>query len=277
VADSSKQSIQLLSGASIPSLGLGTWPMDDEQTATAVTTAIQLGYRLFDTAEQYGNERGVAEGVRRSGIARDEVFITTKFNKKWHSRRGVREAFEHAIARLNVDYIDLFVVHWPNPDHGEYVEAVEGLDSLMREGLIRGVGVSNFKPAHLDRLFDVGLVPDVNQIQLDPRHTRNSARALHREYGIVTQCWSPLGRDSGLRGDPVVLTLAEKYGRTPSQIILRWHTQQGYSAIPKASSRAHLAENIAIFDFDLAADELERLCALDTGESDIYDSDIFGH
>lgn len=261
----------------MPLLGLGTWPMDDEQTAAAVATAVDLGYRLFDTAEQYDNENGVAEGLRRSGIARADVFITTKFNRKWHSRRGVREAFERAIARLNTDYIDLFVVHWPNPGDGHFVEAAEGLDSLLREGQIRAMGVSNFKPAHLDRLFDVGLVPDVNQIQLDPRHTRNAAREIHTDYQIATQCWSPLGRDSGLRGESVILTLAEKYGRTPSQIILRWHTQQGYSAIPKASSRAHLAENFASFDFDLSQDDLELVSALDTGEADIYDSDVFGH
>ncbi|GAB3033295.1 aldo/keto reductase [Parafrigoribacterium mesophilum] len=261
----------------MPLLGLGTWPMDDEQTAAAVETAIEIGFRLFDTAEQYGNECGVAEGLRRSGIDRDEVFITTKFNRQWHSRRGVRQAFTNAIERLNVDYIDLFTVHWPNPNQGHYVEAVEGLDYLLREGLIRAVGVSNFKPAHLDRLFDVGLVPDVNQLQLDPRHTRNSARALHREYGIATQCWSPLGRDSGLRTERLVLALADKYGRTPSQIILRWHTQQGYSAIPKASSRVHLTENMASFDFDLSTEDLERVSQLDTGEADIYDSDAFGH
>jgi len=205
------------------------------------------------------------------------VFITSKFNRQWHSRRGVRQAFANAVERLNVDYIDLFVVHWPNPDQGQYVEAVEGLDSLLREGLIRAVGVSNFKPAHLDRLFDVGLVPDVNQIQLDPRHTRNSAQALHREYGIATQCWSPLGRDSGLRNERLILALADKYERTPSQIILRWHTQQGFSAIPKASSSAHLTENMASFDFELSAEDLERMYGLDTGEADIYDSDVFGH
>lgn len=272
-----ERSIPLLSGASMPLLGLGTWPMDNEQTAAAVAAAIDLGYRLFDTAEQYHNESGVAEGLRRSGIARDDVFITTKFNRQWHSRRGVREAFENAVTRLDTDYIDLFVVHWPNPDDGHFVEAVEGLDSLLRAGQIRAVGVSNFKPAHLDRLFDVGRVPDVNQIQLDPRHTRNAARAVHGEYQIATQCWSPLGRDSGLRGDTVILALAEKYGRTPSQIILRWHTQQGYSAIPKAASRAHLTENLASFDFDLSQEDLALVSALDTGEADIYDSDVFGH
>ena len=149
----------------------------------------------------------------------------------------MRQAFANAIARLNVDYIDLFVVHWPNPAQGQYVEAVEGLDSLLREGLIRAVGVSNFKPNHLDRLFDVGLVPDVNQIQAGAAPHAQLAQALHREYGIATQCWSPLGRDSGLRKERLILALADKYERTPSQIILRWHTQQGFSAIPKASSR----------------------------------------
>lgn len=270
-------SVALRNGAELPLLGLGTWPMDDEQTANAVALAVDTGYRLFDTAENYENEAGVAEGLRRSGIARSDVFITTKFNKQWHSKAGVRAAFTNAIARLGVDYVDLFIMHWPNPAQGRYVEAAEGVESLLREGLIKAVGVSNFKPHHLERLFDVGVVPDVNQIQLDPRHTRDATVAVHREYGILTQSWSPIGRNSGVREDPLIVQLAQKYDRSPSQIVLRWHIQQGYSAIPKASSREHLGQNIDIFDFRLTDDEVNRISALDTGESDIYDSDVTGH
>lgn len=251
--------------------------MNNEQTADAVTTALDVGYRLIDTAENYGNEEGVGEGLRRSGIDREDVFITTKFNKQWHSAAGVREAFANATARLKVDYLDLFVVHWPNPQLDNYVAAVEELTKLRDEGLIRSIGTSNFKPAHLSRLFEAGLSPDVNQIQLDPRHTRDAVRAVHREHGIQTQSWSPLGRDSGLRQEPLIVSLAQEYGKTPSQIVLRWHVQQGLSAIPKASSRAHLAENLEVFDFTLSDDQLHRISALDTGETDILDSDTFGH
>lgn len=275
--NASVPSIALRTGVPLPHIGLGTWPMDDEQTADAVVAAIDVGYRLIDTAENYGNEEGVGEGLRRSGIDREDVFITTKFNKQWHSAAGVREAFANATARLKVDYLDLFVVHWPNPQLDNYVAAVDELTKLRDEGLIRSIGTSNFKPAHLRRLFEAGLSPDVNQIQLDPRHTRDAVRAVHREHGIQTQSWSPLGRDSGLRQERLIVSLAQEYGKTPSQIVLRWHVQQGLSAIPKASSRAHLTENLEVFDFTLSDDQLHQISALDTGESDILDSDTFGH
>jgi Aldo/keto reductases, related to diketogulonate reductase len=251
--------------------------MDNEQTADAVATAVDVGYRLFDTAENYGNEEGVGEGLRRSGIDREHVFITTKFNKQWHSAEGVRAAFANATARLKVDYLDLFVVHWPNPQLDHYVAAFEELTKLQAAGLVRCVGTSNFNPSHLTRLFEAGLSPDVNQIQLDPRHTRDAVRTVHREHGIQTQSWSPLGRDSGLRQEPLIVSLAQEYGKTASQIVLRWHVQQGFSAIPKASSRSHLAENLEVFDFALTEEQLQQISALDTGESDILDSDTFGH
>lgn len=269
--------VPLRNGAQLPLIGLGTWPMDDARTAEAVQTAVDVGYRLFDTAENYGNEAGVAEGLRRSGITRDEVFITTKFNKRWHSVTGVREAFGNAIARMRIDYIDLFVVHWPNPDLGRFVDAVRGLSLLLDEGLIRAVGTSNFTPSHLAALAEAGLVPEVNQIQLDPRHTRTATVAAHREHGIQTQAWSPLGRDSGMRESLLITALAAAYGRSPSQIVLRWLVQQGISAVPKASSRAHLDENLRVFDFTLTEEDMRTISALDTGEADILDSDTFGH
>ncbi|MFP5315875.1 MAG: aldo/keto reductase, partial [Actinomycetes bacterium] len=157
MTDAPAPTIKLLSGVSIPVLGLGTWPLDDDEAATAVEQAVSAGYRLFDTAENYGNEAGVGEGIRRSGIERDQVFITTKFNKQWHSVDGVRKAFEQSAARLGVEYIDLLLVHWPNPDQDRYVDAVKGLAALREEGLIRAIGVSNFKPAHLQRVLDEGL------------------------------------------------------------------------------------------------------------------------
>ena len=274
---STAPTVTLRNGLELPALGMGTWPMDDAQTADAVASAVEAGYRLFDTAENYGNEAGVGEGIRRSGIARSEVVITTKFNKRWHSRDGVRQAFSSSAKKLGTDYIDLLLVHWPNPDQDQYVEAVQGLADLLEEGMIRGIGVSNFKPAHLQRLADAGVIPDLNQIQVDPRHIREASRQANNRLGIVTESWSPLGRDGGLLKDPVVTALAAKYERTAGQIVLRWHIQQGLVPIPKASSRAHLAENLAVFDFVLEETEIAELSALDTGEAGILDSDSFGH
>lgn len=269
--------VTLRNGLELPALGMGTWPMDNAQAADAVAAAVEAGYRLFDTAENYGNEAGVGEGIRRSGIARSDVVITTKFNKQWHSRDGVRRAFDASARRLGTEYIDLLLVHWPNPDQDRYVEAVLGLADLLEEGLIRGIGVSNFKPAHLQRLAEAGVIPDLNQIQVDPRHVREASRQANNRLGVVTESWSPLGRDGGLLEDTVVTALAAKYGKTPGQIVLRWHVQQGLVPIPKASSPAHLAENLAVFDFALEETEIADLSALDTGEAGILDSDSFGH
>lgn len=277
MTDAPAPTIKLLSGVSIPVLGLGTWPLNDDEAATAVEQAVSAGYRLFDTAENYGNEAGVGEGIRRSGIERDQVFIATKFNKQWHSVDGVRKAFEQSAARLGVEYIDLLLVHWPNPDQDRYVDAVKGLAALRGEGLIRAIGVSNFKPAHLQRVLDEGLVPDVNQIQLDPRHIRADSRNFHAGHGIVTESWSPLGKGGDLLQDPAVDRLADKYGMTPAQIVLRWHLQLGLVAIPKSANPLRIKQNINLFGFELTADEVESLSALDTGDADITDSDSFGH
>lgn len=275
--NSTAPTITLRNGLELPALGMGTWPMDDSQAADAVATAVEVGYRLFDTAENYGNETGVGEGIRRSGIARSEVVITTKFNKQWHSREGVRKAFSESAQRLGTEYIDLLLVHWPNPGQDQFVEAVQGIADLLEEGMVRGVGVSNFKPEHLQRLADAGLVPDLNQIQVDPRHIREASRQANNRLGIVTESWSPLGRGEGLLHDPSVTDLARKYGKNPAQIVLRWHVQQGLVPIPKASSRAHLEENLAVFDFVLEDSEIAALSALDTGEAGILDSNTFGH
>lgn len=277
MTDAAAPTIELLSGASIPVLGLGTWPLDDDEAAAAVEQAVSAGYRLFDTAENYGNEAGVGEGIRRSGIDRDQVFITTKFNKQWHSVDGVRKAYEQSAARLGVDYIDLLLVHWPNPDQDRYIDAVKGLAALREDGLVRAIGVSNFKPAHLKRVLDEGLVPDVNQIQLDPRHTRPESRHFHASHGIVTESWSPLGKGGNLLQDPAVDQLADKYGMTPAQIVLRWHIQLGLVAIPKSANPLRIKQNINLFGFELSQDEVESLSALDTGDGDLTDSDSFGH
>jgi len=179
-------SLTLANGVRVPLLGLGTWPMNDDEAAVTVAEALRLGYRHLDTAENYGNERGVGEGLRRAGLPREDIFITTKFNRQWHSVDGARQACEASLARLGVDYIDLLLVHWPNPDQGRYVEAFQGLVKLLEAGKVRAIGTSNFKPAHLQRLFDAGLVPHLNQLQLDPWHHRDDLLSIHHQKGIIT-------------------------------------------------------------------------------------------
>ncbi|ACR02652.1 MAG TPA: aldo/keto reductase [Thauera aminoaromatica] len=269
--------LTLSNGVEMPRLGLGTWPMNDSEAAETVALALDMGYRLIDTAENYENERGVGEGIRRAGVARGELFVTTKFNRKWHSVEGARQACEASLERLGLDYIDLFLVHWPNPDQGRYVEAFEGLVKLQEAGLVRAIGTSNFKPAHLQQLFDRGLCPQVNQIHLDPWHARSDHIEVHEARGIVTESWSPLGRANAMLADPVILDVARRHGRTPAQVILRWHTQLGYVPIPKSSNPTRLAENLDVFGFELSAEELAAIGALDRPDPEMLDSDVFGH
>lgn len=269
--------LTLSNGVQMPRLGLGTWPMNDAEAAATVARALDLGYRLIDTAENYENERGVGEGIRRAAVKREEIFVTTKFNRKWHSVDGVRQACEASLERLGLDYIDLFLVHWPNPDQDRYVEAFEGLVKVHEAGLVRAIGTSNFKPAHLRRLFERGLCPQVNQIHLDPWHARPDHVEAHAAHGIVTESWSPLGRAGAMLHDPVIVDVATHYGRTPAQVILRWHTQLGYVPIPKSSSPQRLAENLDVFGFELTAEELAAIAALDRPDPQMLDSDVFGH
>lgn len=261
----------------MPVLGLGTSPMDDQETAVAVRSALGSGYRLVDTAENYRNEDGVGHGIRDAGVAREELFITTKFNKEWHSVEGVKTAFGNSCRRLGVDYIDLLLIHWPNPDQGTYVDAWKGLVELLNAGSVKAIGTSNFKPAHLDRIIDAtGVVPDVNQINLNPYATRSAAVGYGRERKIITEAWSPL-KPAAMFDEPVISTLAEKYDRSPAQIVLRWHTQLGLVVVPKSATPERIAANIAIFDFTLTDDELAAISALDRGEDSVVDSDQFGH
>lgn len=261
----------------MPQLALGTWPMNDAEAAVAVAAALDLGYRAVDTAENYGNERGVGRGVRASSVKREEVFITTKFNRQWHSVDGARAACEASLERLGFDYIDLLLVHWPNPDQDRYVEAFQGLVRLLDEGLVRAIGTSNFKPAHLQRLFDQGLVPHVNQIQLDPWHRRDALVALHREKGIVTESWRPLGSGSDMLADPVITAIAEKCGRTPAQVVLRWAVQQGFATAPKSINPERMAQNLDVFGFTLSDEDMVALDALDRPDPGMLDADHFGH
>lgn len=269
--------LTLANGVQMPQLGLGTWPMNDAESAVGVASALQIGYRLIDTAENYENERGVGEGIRKSGVDRSEVFVTSKFNRKWHSIEGARQACEASLDRLGLDYIDLMLVHWPNPDQDRYVEAYEGLVRLLDAGLVRSIGTSNYKPAHLQRLFDKGMTPHLNQIQLDPYHLRPDLVAVHRANGIVTGTWTPLGRGNEMLADSAITAIAERHGRTPAQVVLRWHTQQGFVPTPKSADPGRQAENLDTFDFTLSEDEMTALSSLDRPDPEMFDADSFGH
>ncbi len=271
--------VPLRNGLAMPVIGLGTWPLRGAEAAAAVRTALETGYRLVDTAENYRNEDGVGQGLLESGVPREEVVITTKFNKEWHSVDGVRQAWRASTERLGVEYLDVFMVHWPNPGQDRYVDAVQGLAALLEDGSIRAIGVSNFTPAHLLRLEEeAGLVPDLNQIQLSPYASRRAARKYHREHGIVTESWSPIGGSGdGLRSDPVIAEIAAEVGRTPTQVVLRWHVQTGLVAVPKSADPGRIAENLDVFDFELTAEQMARIDALDRGEIDVADPETSGH
>jgi 2,5-diketo-D-gluconate reductase A len=272
------QKLPLLHGAQIPTLGLGTSPLLGAEATRQVRTALEAGYRLIDTAENYRNEDAVGQAIRDSGIDRSEIFLTTKFNRQWHSVDGVRTTYEASLKRLGVDYIDLLLVHWPNPDQNRYVDAVRGLQAILDDGGLRAIGTSNFKPAHLQRVLDeTGITPDVNQIQLSPYSTRTASREYHAAHGIVTESWSPLGASSRLRNDPVITEIAKDHEKSPTQVVLRWHVQLGLVAIPRSSHPGRIAENIDIFDFELTDEQMSKISALDRGESMISDSDVVGH
>ena len=269
--------IRLPDGLEIPQLGLGTWPLKGPQAANAVRSAIELGYRLIDTAEAYENEEAVGEGIRSSGVAREQLFITTKFNRQWHSRTGVRQACEASLRRLRTDYIDLYLIHWPNPKQDRYVEAFEGMLDLVQAGLIRSAGVSNFKPQHLERLLTRGLRPQLNQIQLDPYRPRAQEVSFHQQHGIVTESWSPLDRDGGLLHEGVVATIAQELSRSAAQVVLRWHVQKGFVTVPKSGDPQRQRDNLDIFNFELTSAQMGQLDALADNTARIEDSDIFGH
>ena len=266
--------VTLNTGHAMPLIGLGTWPLSDDEAAAAVAAALGQGYRLVDTAARYGNEAGVGRGIAAAGLPRAELFVTTKLRGRDHGYAETKAALGRSLEALRLDYVDLFLIHWPLPRVDKYVASYRAILELVEEGLVRSAGVSNFKRHHLQRLIDeTGVTPAVDQIQLSPALPRPDIRAYLAEGGIATQGWSPLGLAQGVPDAPLVAELAAKYGRTPAQIILRWHVQQGISAIPKSADPRRQAENAAVFDFALDAAEIAALATLDVGEAVARDAD----
>jgi 2,5-diketo-D-gluconate reductase A len=274
----SAPTLVLNDGNSIPQIGLGTWPLDDEQVAAAVVAAIEAGYRHIDTAARYGNERGVGQGIRDSGLPREQLFVTTKLDGQYQGNDRALAGLDDSLRRLGLEYVDLLLIHWPLPQRDEYISTWKTFERLVAAGKARSIGVSNFKPAHIERLLaETTIRPAVNQIQLNPRITRPEQRAYNSAQGIVTVSWGPLGPGTDLLASRVVTALAAKYGRTAGQIVLRWHIELGLAPIPKSANPARMAQNIDIFDFALTAEEVAALTALDTGADPGVDSDTGGH
>lgn len=259
--------LTLNNGVEMPQLGFGVWQVPDDEAAKAVATAIESGYRSIDTAAVYRNEGGTGRAIAASGVARDELFVTTKL---WNSEQGydsTLRAFDASLDKLGLDYVDLYLIHWPVPAKDAYVDTYRAFEKIYADGRARAIGVSNFLPEHLERLLDeTSVVPALNQIELHPQLQQAESRALHAKHGIVTEAWSPLGSGKGLLEVPTVVAVAQKHGRTPAQAVLRWHLQTGHVVIPKSVTPSRIAENIDVFGFELDEDDLAAFAALDEGK-----------
>lgn len=262
---SNVRSLTLNDGNSIPRMGFGVYQISPADTESAVAGALQAGYRHIDTAALYGNEREVGRAITASGVPRDEVYVVTKL---WNSDQGydsALSAFEASMDRLGLDFLDLYLIHWPLPSRGKFIDTFRALAHLRDQGRIASIGVSNFEPEHLETLIDgTGIVPVVNQIELHPSFTQAKLREVHARLGIATAAWAPLGRGL-LLSHPTVTTLAQRYGKTPAQVILRWHLQLGNIAIPKSVHPDRIASNVEVFDFELGESDMAALSSLDDG------------
>jgi len=261
--------IELHDGVRIPQLGFGVFQIDPGETAAAVRAALDIGYRHIDTAEMYGNEKGVAQGIRDAGLDRADVFVTSKLNNGFHKPDDARRAFDRTLEALDSDYVDLFLIHWPLPTlyGGDFVSTWKVLEEFGKDGRARSIGVSNFQPAHLDRLaHETDTVPAVNQIEVHPYFTNEQVRAYGRDHGIVTEAWSPIAQGEVL-DDPVINRIADGRGKSPAQVVLRWHIQRGDIVFPKSISPDRMKSNFELFDFELDGADMAAISALDKGES----------
>jgi 2,5-diketo-D-gluconate reductase A len=260
-------SLTLNNGVQMPQVGFGVFLIPAEETKAAVTTALECGYRHIDTAKIYGNESAVGEAIAESGIDRSEIFVTTKC---WNADQGfdsARRAFDASLKRLGLDNLDLYLIHWPAPSRDLYVDTWRAFEELYTEGRVRAIGVSNFQPAHLQRLFDeTETVPAINQIELHPWLQQSELRAFHREHGIVTEAWSPLATGGDFLDNPVIGAIAKKHDITPAQVILRWHLDLGNVIIPKSVNRDRMASNLDLFDISLDDEDTAQIAELDAGQ-----------
>ena len=260
--------ITLNDGNTIPQLGFGVFQIGPEETAEAVGEALGIGYRHIDTAQMYGNEKGVGEAVRASGLDRGEVFVTSKLNNSFHDPADAREAFGTTLSELGFDYVDLFLIHWPLPTlyDGDFVSTWKALEEFKGEGRARSIGVSNFQVEHLEKLAaETETVPAVNQIEVHPYFTNEAVRGYGREHGIATEAWSPIAQ-GGVLEDPTISEIADKTGKTPAQVVLRWHIERGDIVFPKSVTPSRIRENFELFDFELEPADVEAIAALDRGE-----------
>lgn len=259
-------SVTLNDGKALPAIGFGTYTLTGEDGADAVLSAIHAGYRLIDTALNYENEGAVGEAVRRSGLPREHLRITTKLPGRFHGYEETLTGFEESRANLGVDYVDLFLIHWPLPRLGKYLDSWKAMIRLRDEGLVHSIGVSNFAQEHLLRLIDeTGVVPAVNQIELHPHFPQGMMRAFHAEHGIQTQSWTPLAHQRAVLDDPVVTAIAEAHAVTPAQAVLRWHVQLGSIPLPRSAHAARQRENLDLFGFELTEAEVASIAALESG------------
>lgn len=261
--------IELNDGARIPQLGFGVYQIKPDETAAAVRAALDIGYRHIDTAEMYGNEREVAQGIRDAGLDRSEVFVTSKLNNGFHEPDAARRAFDATLNALGSDYVDLFLIHWPLPTlyGGDFVSTWRVLEEFARDGRARSIGVSNFQVAHLERLAaETDTVPAVNQVEVHPYFTNEKVRGYAREHGLAIEAWSPIAQ-GGVLGDAVINRITDGLGRTAAQVVLRWHIQRGDIVFPKTVNPDRMKSNFELFDFELDERAMEAISALDRGES----------
>ncbi|HEY1572074.1 MAG TPA: aldo/keto reductase [Pseudonocardiaceae bacterium] len=271
----STPNITLHTGTTIPQFGLGVFQVPADDTAAVVWTALEAGYRHIDTAQMYGNEREVGEGIARSGVPREDVFVTTKLANERHGHDSAIAALDESLDRLGTDYVDLYLIHWPWPRQDHYVETWQAFEELAKDGKARAIGVSNFQPEHLDRLAENSdTVPVVNQIELHPALQQAPLRDYHARHGIATEAWSPIAQGRVL-DETVVTDVAQRHGRSPAQVVLRWQTQLGNIVFPKSATPSRIAENIDIFDFALSDEEMAAIATLDSDTRTGPDPDTF--
>jgi len=268
--------IKLNNGVEIPQFGSGVFQVPPAETKQAVLQAFDAGYRHIDTAQMYQNEEGVGQAIAESSLSRDEIFVTTKLNNRGHGYESAIAALDESLRKLQLDHVDLYLVHWPLPHLDRYVDTWKGFEKLLADGKARSIGVSNFTVAHLDRLAkETDTVPAVNQIELHPLFTQTELRKYHAEHGIGTEAWAPIAQGAVL-GDPTLAKLAEKYGRSPAQVVLRWHVQIGNIVFPKSVNPDRMRENINVFDFELSGEDLAAVEGLNRDQRNGPDPDTFG-